>query len=110
MAFGCENWYDWFNVDMPGSLFAVGGQENIALDYTNPNETPGDLKTGYYLSKTRKIMNMVDVVNYHQEIRKFIKLLTSNTSKADQRVDSIRYKPLSTRSCVVKAKMVSLLE
>jgi hypothetical protein len=65
-AFGCEGRKN-SAAAMPMTIMGVGGAENIALSYANPNEGPSDLKTGYYVNKNRLLLNMVDVVNYAKE-------------------------------------------
>lgn len=51
---------------LPVSVFAGGITEVGGMRYA---ATKGGIKSGYHLSKNRKIMNMVDVVNYNNESR-----------------------------------------
>jgi hypothetical protein len=71
MPFGCDNW-PWSipSISGPMAIFGSGGTENISISYANPNEVPGDIKTGYYLNKT-SMFNMIDVVNYAKEDQLF---------------------------------------
>jgi hypothetical protein len=70
MAFGCESWKLFnmqFDLPNPRTIFGVGGADAIAIDYANPNEKPGSVKTGYYLGKNQVVFNMLDIVNYKKE-------------------------------------------
>jgi hypothetical protein len=69
MAFGCDGWGMWneLPVGIPVTIFSVGGSDELPLNYADPNETPNDVRTGYYLGKNRVMMNMLDAVNYNQE-------------------------------------------
>jgi len=59
-AYTCENVKP--KSAIPMSVFMAGATERGSINYA---ATKGDIKTGYYLSKQRQIMNMIDVVNYN---------------------------------------------
>jgi len=64
VAYGCTTGKP--QGQLPISVFAAGATEDGTLRYY---AMEGDVKSGYYLEKNRKMMNMIDVVNYHNEER-----------------------------------------
>jgi hypothetical protein len=61
-TYGCETPRPGIRV--PLTSFMGGAAQASGIHYS-PRK--GNVKTGYYLSKDRKVMIMVDVVNYHNE-------------------------------------------
>jgi hypothetical protein len=51
------------------SIFSQGGSDELPVHYLDPNERANSIKTGYYLSKSQLMMNMLDAINYNQEDR-----------------------------------------
>jgi hypothetical protein len=51
---------------VPVAVFMAGATETGDIRFA---ATKGDIKTGYYLSKDRVMLNMIDVVNYNKEER-----------------------------------------
>ena len=60
-AYGCESGRPSRN--MRAAVFAGGATELAIQEYSTKK---GDIKTGYYVSKDRRMLNMIDVVNYNK--------------------------------------------
>jgi hypothetical protein len=63
-AFACESGKS--HGDIPVSVFMAGATEVGEMTFA---ATSGDVKSGYYLTKNRRILNMIDVVNYNDKER-----------------------------------------
>jgi hypothetical protein len=59
-AYGCES--GKASTLLQPAVFVGGATELSLQEY---GTTSGDIRTGYYLSKDRKMLNMIDVVNYN---------------------------------------------
>lgn len=94
MAFGCDFWPSAMaDIPMPSrNIFSNGGSDGVVNYFANPNEAAGDVKTGYYLSKDRVIMNMVDVVNYNKEDQQIYQFIDMEylDGKQQGRLDQIQ--------------------
>lgn len=61
-AFGCDNGRKPAGI-LPMSVFMAGSTEEGGMTFAAP---PGSsVKSAYYLTKDRKILNMIDVINYN---------------------------------------------
>jgi hypothetical protein len=59
-AFSCESGKP--HGEIPVSVFMAGATEVGEMTFA---ATSGDVKSGYYLPKNRRMLNMIDVVNYN---------------------------------------------
>jgi hypothetical protein len=57
---------DIFKLKMPINVFMEGAADTTSNHYTTPD---GKFNSGYYLSKKSDILQMIDIVNYNNEIR-----------------------------------------
>jgi hypothetical protein len=57
---------DAFNVKMPFSIFMGGAADTKSNHYTTLD---GRFNSGYYISNSSKILQMIDIVNYNNETR-----------------------------------------
>jgi hypothetical protein len=54
------------HMDLPVSVFMAGATEVGEMTFA---AVSGDVKSGYYLTNNRRILNMIDVVNYNNKER-----------------------------------------
>jgi len=65
-VYGCAEGVKNTSNDPPVSIIAAGATEATSNEFA---AVKGNVKSGYYLTKNRNIMNMIDVVNYKNVVQ-----------------------------------------